>query len=64
LYSVTVDIVFTGCVVHYYVKAFRWVGKCNFGVMGGPEDEGGELGAVQIRRVETQRRESALRLRQ
>jgi hypothetical protein len=45
LYSVTVDIVFTSCVVHCYVKAFRWVGKCNFGVMVRPEDEGGELGS-------------------
>lgn len=40
--SVTVGIVFTRCVV-CYVKAFRWVGKCNFGLMGRPEDEGGEL---------------------
>jgi len=40
-----VDIVFTSCVVHCYVKAFRWVGKCNLGVMGRPEDEGGELGS-------------------
>jgi hypothetical protein len=45
LYSVTVDIVFTSCVVYCYVKAFRWVGKCNFGVMVRPEDEGGELGS-------------------
>jgi hypothetical protein len=45
LYIVTADIVFTTCVVHCYVKAFRWVGKCNFGVMGRPEYEGGELGS-------------------
>ena len=45
LYSVTVDIVFTSCVVHCYVRAFRWVGKCNFGVMVRREDEGGEFGS-------------------
>jgi hypothetical protein len=45
LYSVTVDIVFTSCVVHCYVNVFRWVGKCNFGLMGRLEDEGDELGS-------------------
>ena len=44
LHSVTVNIVFTTCVVHCSVKAFRRFGKCNFSVMGRAEDEGGELG--------------------